>query len=311
MDLNASLLNQRSLRYIILSIVLTFCVYSVAAWWFAEDQLSWKTLQSLPVLFFVCAFICAMSSYLLRYLRWKYLLEADQVPNRQHLLIYFSAFALTTTPGKAGEMIRSYFLAPYDVPYKNSLSTFFVERLTDLYAVTLLTLYIMLLLFPIAHTVGLVIFTTASLVLIKNLDFFSNFFPKRILQLKISQFIINLEKQIHHRLLWKKFLPSLFIGLIVWTFQGTVLYLILYSLKLDITYFVAISVYCAGLISGALSMIPGGIGATEAVIVVLLQQLGVPFDSAVFCSVVTRMMTLWLAVIIGVTCFSYLTIKNK
>ena len=84
--------------------------------------------------------VLSLVNYLLRFLRWaRYLalLEAP-VPWRINLDAYFSGFALTTSPGKVGEMLRSVLLKPHGVPPAASVAAFFAERVSDLLAILVL-----------------------------------------------------------------------------------------------------------------------------------------------------------------------------
>jgi hypothetical protein len=63
-----------------------------------------------------------------------------KVPIGRHLLYYLAGFALTTTPGKAGETVRSLYLKSHGVSYTHSLAAFFAERLMDLFAMVGLAL---------------------------------------------------------------------------------------------------------------------------------------------------------------------------
>jgi hypothetical protein len=63
------------------------------------------------------------------------------VPWRPGLRIYLSGFALTTTPGKAGEMFRALLLRRLGVSVPTAFAAFISERLSDLIAVLLLTLF--------------------------------------------------------------------------------------------------------------------------------------------------------------------------
>ncbi|UCE88456.1 MAG: flippase-like domain-containing protein, partial [Pseudomonadota bacterium] len=73
---------------------------------------------------------CSLSNYLLRFGRWQYYMRVlgHRIPVRLHLTYYMAGFALTTTPGKAGETIRSLYLKPHGVRYSESLASFFTER---------------------------------------------------------------------------------------------------------------------------------------------------------------------------------------
>jgi len=67
-----------------------------------------------------------------------------------------------------------------------------------------------------------------------------------------------------------------------------------------------IAIYCLSILAGAVSFIPGGLGATEAAIVLLLSAAGVGQSDAITASLVSRSLTLWLAV--GVGAFSMLKV---
>jgi uncharacterized membrane protein YbhN (UPF0104 family) len=88
------------------------------------------------------ALLLSLVNYGLRYLRWHLYLSTlgHRIPWRPGFQIYLAGFALTTTPGKAGEAFRGLLLKRRDVPYPDSFAAFFSERLSDLIAIVLLTL---------------------------------------------------------------------------------------------------------------------------------------------------------------------------
>ncbi|MFM8353512.1 MAG: hypothetical protein ACKOBM_01235, partial [Gammaproteobacteria bacterium] len=57
--------------------------------------------------------------------------------------------------------------------------------------------------------------------------------------------------------------------------------------------------------------IPGGLGATEAAIVLLLSAAGVGQMDAIAASLVSRSLTLWLAVGIGVVAMTRVALANR
>ena len=89
----------------------------------------------------LAALALSLMNYLLRAERWHLYLLRDHHPISRwtNLRIYFAGFSLTTTPGKAGELIRSLFLKPYGVQFHHSAAMFFSERLADLVAIVALT----------------------------------------------------------------------------------------------------------------------------------------------------------------------------
>jgi hypothetical protein len=80
-------------------------------------------------------------NYGVRFLRWYYYLHmlGNFISIRHDLRIYIGGFALTTTPGKAGEMARSLWLQPYGVPAASSLASFFAEQIQDFLVILILS----------------------------------------------------------------------------------------------------------------------------------------------------------------------------
>ncbi len=61
---------------------------------------------------------------------------------------------------------------------------------------------------------------------------------------------------------------------------------------------------------GALSMLPGGLGATETSIIGLLNLKGVDFSLAYSLTLLIRLMTLWFATLLGVISLFLIERKN-
>ena len=96
-----------------------------------------------------------------------------------------------------------------------------------------------------------------------------------------------------------------------WMAQGVSLYLIVHALGYELTASTVIAIYCLSILAGAASFIPGGLGATEAAIVLLLSAAGVGQTDAITASLVSRSLTLWLAVGIGVVAMIRAAFANK
>ena len=73
----------------------------------------------------------------------------------------------------------------------------------------------------------------------------------------------------------------------------------------------AIGVYAAGILIGALSFIPGGLGSTEAAMVVMLSVLGLDLSTALAATIVCRVATLWFAVALGFSAFASIEVGRE
>ena len=91
---------------------------------------------------FAAALSLALTNYALRFVRWQVYLRALGHPLESLTsgAIYLSGFALTATPGKAGELLRGIFLQERGVPFVSATAALLSERLSDLTGVGLLTL---------------------------------------------------------------------------------------------------------------------------------------------------------------------------
>jgi uncharacterized protein (TIRG00374 family) len=61
----------------------------------------------------------------------------------------------------------------------------------------------------------------------------------------------------------------------------------------------AIGIYAIAVLAGAVSLLPGGLGSTETVMVALLAAQGFALTEAVIVTLACRLVTLWLAVGLG------------
>ena len=259
----------------------------------------------------------SMSSlnYAIRFLRWQIYLKAlgHPVPWRPSLKIYLSGFALTTTPGKAGEAMRGVLLKPLGVPYAKSFAAFFSERLNDLFAVVLLalfglTLYPQALPLVIAGVVLVgVVFTGLSQR--KLIVYMTQKLPREGGNLKaMARHLLNvlLEAQLCHRPL--TLLIATLLTVMAWGAEAFAFYWILNAMGAEIPLTFAIFVYSVSMLAGALSFMPGGLGGAEAVMVALLVWKGMPGSDAVAATVLIRLATLWFAVGVGAL---FLTTRNR
>ena len=266
-------------------------------------------VNKIPFSLYLWVFILSVISYLLRFSRWYFFLTPLEPKIRlpQHLLIYFSGFALTTTPAKAGETIRSLFLSPLGIKYHQSLAAFFSERLLDVVAVLALSF----LLFSQYQQWTIL---SATFIVILFLLVRSQLIPlliNRFLKHKSKVLFIAFQTQVSHFLSNRSLLIALPLSLMAWTAQGYGLYLIVDALGMDVSPVLIIGIYNISILAGAASFIPGGIGATEAAISLLLIGIGMDASLAVVASILCRAMTLWVAVGVGIVAMFILSKRSK
>lgn len=251
-------------------------------------------------------------NYVLRFGRWQWYLArlGHQLPVLRHLLYYVAGFAFTTTPGKMGEAIRSVYLRPHGISYADSLAALVVERFLDLLAVLLLGLLVTRFFsdvwWPSVCAAALIVATFAAVStpgLRQSVAAWleSNRSPRlRRFGGQLRSLLQSSEALLRPRML----LGGVVLGLIAWGAEGCGFYLIVRALEFEASITAGIGVYAAGMLVGALSFIPGGLGSTEATMVVMLSLLGMDVSSAIAATIVCRVATLWFAVALGFCAFA-------
>ncbi|HEB54736.1 MAG TPA: flippase-like domain-containing protein [Gammaproteobacteria bacterium] len=262
------------------------------------------TLGGMGWLLILC---CSFSNYLLRFLRWQYYLRClgHHLPSLLHFNYYLAGFALTTTPAKAGETIRSLYLKNHGVPFKHSLASFFCERFQDLIIVTLLASLALLSFDEYRYFVFITALTLLILLSVLRNKKLPLFFRQlgnilHILWLRrVLEHLARLLESAHALLQPRRLYSGLLLGLLAWSVQGLAFYFILATLNSALPLSMSLSIYAISLLAGALSFIPGGIGATETIMYLLLSQAGVDHSLALVIPIISRVSTLWFAVVLG------------
>ena len=250
----------------------------------------------------------SMINYLLRSVRWTMYLHrlGHPIGWARQLRIYFAGFALTTTPGKAGEAVRSIFLARLGVPYAASLAAMFSERFSDLLAVLLLCIP-GLDRYPRLHPMVVLIGVVAGLMLLllsngRWMDFCADLLGSRTGRMaNFARQVLGLLQQACSCHAGWVVVPALLLGLVAWGSEAMGFAWLLHWLGVNVSLRYAVFVYAASMLVGAVSVMPGGLGGAEAAMVALLVFGGAPADSAVAATILIRLSTLWFAVALGMS----------
>lgn len=254
----------------------------------------------------IIALSLSLLNYILRFIRWQmYFFHLGYTLNViTGLDIYFSGFAFTTTPGKAGEAIRSLFLKKHGIPVPTSMAVLLSERFSDLTAIVLLSCFGMFH-YPQAR---LPILVTISLIVVFQLTILYRALPDKIHTIaqsakKCSHFLHHIADmifQVQKCNTYLLLLLTIIISTISWGAEGLAFYLLLQWTGFDLSLNYAVFVYAVSMLAGAVTFLPGGLGGTEGAMISLLLLKGVDLPSAVALTIFIRLTTLWFAVLLGI-----------
>lgn len=261
----------------------------------------------------------SLMNYGLRFARWEMYLRRLHVrlPLLRSLAFYLGGFAFTTTPGKAGEAVRSLYLKRHGVAYVTSLAAFFAERFVDLIAMVLLAL-VAALTFP-DYRWPVLLITAVVLALMPLihagrlhalLEKHTKRLPSERLRTVASR-SIDLLRSSATLLRSAPLYTGLALAVIAWGAEGVAFQVILHKLDVHTSLGLAVGIYSVSVLAGALSFVPGGLGSTEAVMVLLLTLIGAEMPAAVAATLICRLATLWFAVVIGGGVLAILEIDGR
>lgn len=250
---------------------------------------------------------CALvfGNYLLRFARWElYLRELSiQVPLRSSLLIFFAGFSMSVTPVKMGELLKSWLLwRRYGIALSRSAPIVVVERIADVAAL----LFLMM--------IGAQLFSVGTLLV--PICIVALLCLLALSQRRVGVALVSWLKQ----LAWGQRLASraepllqsywklgsmralsfgFALSLMGWALEVAAFVTICLGINFDFGFLRGSFVFATSSLGGALSMLPGGLGPTEFGFTALMQELGASPQAASFCTILTRLATLWFAVGLG------------
>lgn len=251
----------------------------------------------------------ALSScnYAVRFVRWQLLLRRVDIhlPWRSSLSIFLAGMAMTLTPGKIGELLKSWLLKEqFQIPLTRSAPVVVVERVTDLLALVViaglgvgryyeqgtatvavlgagLTLAIVVAAYePLAH---------GSLHLLGR-------FPGGG---RISSRLHELYRSARELLAAGPLVAGTTLGIVAWGLECAGLWVVLTGSGVPAAPLITNFIYAFSTLAGVVS--PGGLGVTDGLLVLLMCELlpTITRSLAVAAAFVIRLCTLWFAVGIG------------
>lgn len=258
---------------------------------------------------FVACLGLAFANYTIRFVRWQLYLRHQRVdvPVGGSAIVFGAGLSLSITPAKLGELVKSYLLAElYDIPATLTAPIVVAERVSDLIAL-LLVAVAGVALYGVQTTLvivaggliglGLVLLawprpTRALIELVTR--------PARIRRFRapLLEIYAGLADLCRPRLL----ALATLIAIPAWACECIGFALIVNAFPgAEVDVGLACVIYAATSIAGALSFLPGGLGVTEGAMTVLLVNGAAHIDraTALDATLLTRLATLWFAVVLG------------
>lgn len=259
-------------------------------------------------------------NYVLRWLKWDYYLRRmgmDQgVGRRDSGLLFTSGMVMAVTPGKVGEVLKSYLLKRINgTAISASAPIVLAERLTDGLSMLLLMSLGLTLYAParpaffallILSVVGLVVLQFRPLMErllagLARLPFGGRIAPRLTTAYLSSQRLLS----------WRLLLVSTAISVVSWFGECVAFYYVLRGLGQPPTYLLLLQatfIFAASTLFGLVSFLPGGLGVSEAsstgLLILLVPMTAGPATTA---TIIIRFCTLWFGVTLGAIALAIFT----
>jgi len=270
------------------------------------SRYAWGRLGELSFALPMLAAASALA-FSIRFLRWRQLLASSGYPTPvgQGFLAYLAGFAFTASPGKAGELVRIRYFSHMGVPHAQVVAAFIVERILDLLVLLIFASIIAGRAAGLGIAcafVAIIVTAVAVAATSRTCQMLPPYLLRRWGLKTAARWARTLAKGLalsSQFLTIERLGPAFALGVLGWTVQCLGFAAVLVFLGLQIPWLTLFAIPPASMLIGAASMMPGGIGSTEAATVVLLTLFGAPLDAAVLAAITLRLGSIWFAMIVG------------
>lgn len=263
-------------------------------------------------------------NYLLRWLKWDYYMRrlglGGGVSRLDSGLIFTAGLVMSVTPGKLGEVFKSYLLRRVNAtPVARSAPIVLAERLTDGLAMLLL-MALGLTLYPPARPVFavLVVATLAGIVLAQNrrlslglIDLAARL-PGGA---KVAPRLHDVYESTAQLLDWRILAVSTLLSVVSWGFECLAFYYVLAGLGAGGGWLLLLQstfIFAASTLFGLVSFLPGGLGVSEVSSVgLLVGMVGLTASAATTGTILIRFCTLWFGVLLGIIALAWFGRRHR
>jgi uncharacterized protein (TIRG00374 family) len=296
----------KMVRALVLGMLASVLVYAVLA--VVTDAPAVATaLGGFSPAVFVALLGLSSGCYLLRATRWGLLMRTNGYPVRfgEALYLALAGQTMSISPGRVGEIFKPWLARDIaGMPMSRGIALVFGERVADLIAGVILALGGLYALgggmWTLVAALGAIIAGTA----VASSEWFHRMalgvLGKQQWARKHAESAAAISDTIRSSLSWKTLSWSTALSILAWGLEGIGFALSLRELGFaQLNLATSVSVYAVATIIGAFTFLPGGIGITEASMAGILTATGMAAASASAATLITRVVTLWWAILLG------------
>lgn len=226
-----------------------------------------------------------------------------RIPILKNIMIYYTGYAFTLTPAKVGEGIRSQYLKDeFGVPIAKSLPTVLSERYYDVIgvlAIIFVTAGLSDRSFMVYLGVALLVFFYFAVKKRIAIKMLSPLKGIRRLQ-KIHQNLVESVEVLETLLKPKIFLQCTSLTILAWGLEAVGASFAFKGFHVGLGMLLGAFDYVTTSFAGGVTLLPGGVGGTEASLLGLLLLQGHTYNDVVGAVLMIRFFALWYTILIGI-----------
>jgi len=309
--------NSKSItRRLIVGLIFGFLVFLIVILVGDLQQVSSQVIH-FKWIYFPIVLLLTLFNYILRFFKWHFYLGQVGVKNYPLLKsarLFLAGFPLAVTPGKVGEALKAVWLEKETgLPVSKGISVVLAERISDGLGVLILST-LGVIAYPrywpaFAIVLGGLIVMIVIIQIRPAALWLLDLVSKLPILKKISSGLRDFYEGSYALFKPKALLIAVGIGTISWLGEGIGMYYVLRGLNIPDgweTLSIAVFVLAFSTVVGAVSALPGGLGAAEASIAGMLGLLlGLTRDTAAAATLLIRFATLWFAVFLGLIVWGF------
>jgi uncharacterized protein (TIRG00374 family) len=249
-------------------------------------------------------------NYAWRFVKWQYYLKRLDIHIAwlTSLLIFLSGLSMAITPGKVGELLKSYLLKrSKGEPISRTSPIIMSERLTDGIAMIVLAGFgLVLYRFGMVFLLAVLACVLAVIAIIQNrrLSLALLRIGERLPVIsRFAHLIRSFYESTYTLLQWRPFLLAIAIGVISWTGECAALYFVFGGLGLGFgldIFIKSMFILAVSSLVGSISGLPGGLGTADGSMLGLTRLLVTPSATLGSAAVLLiRLCTLWFGLAVG------------
>ncbi len=268
-------------------------------------------------IYFPLVLLLTLFNYILRFFKWHFYLGQVGIKDYSILKsarLFLAGFPLAVTPGKVGEALKAVWLEKETgLPVSKGISVVLAERISDGLGVLILST-LGVLAYPqywpaFAIVLGGLILLIILIQIRPAALWLLELASRLPFSYKISRGLRDFYEGSYALFKPQALLVAVSIGVVSWLGEGIGMYYVLRGLGIPPgwqTLSIAVFVLAFSTVIGAVSALPGGLGAAEVSIAGMLTLLlGLARDKAAAATLIIRFATLWFAVLIGLAVWAF------